>query len=299
MFNFRFLMFDFDSIKIARPNIEYRKSNIENLTSHIEKPPALENYLLTDTITFTKESVLVDYQLARMSRECSLLVRKEVFAGRAKFGIYGDGKEICQVALARAMQAGDFISGYYRDQTIVAAVGDLTWTQYFSQLYGHPDIEFDPHTGGRTMNNHHATRWLDSEGKWLDQTKLYNSIGGISSTAGQMPRAVGVAYASKLYRQLPKLQDVSDKFTRGGKEVCFSTIGDASTSEGMFLESVNAAGVLQIPLVMSVWDDGYGISVPSEFQTTKSSISKALAGYQRNEDGEGLEIFAVKAWDYV
>jgi pyruvate/2-oxoglutarate/acetoin dehydrogenase E1 component/TPP-dependent pyruvate/acetoin dehydrogenase alpha subunit len=258
----------------------------------------LEKELLSE-ITFTKESVLVDYHLARMSRECSMLVRKEVFAGRAKFGIYGDGKEMCQIALARAMQAGDFVSGYYRDQTIVAAVGDLTWTQYFSQLYGHPDIEFDPHTGGRTMNNHHATRWLDAEGKWLDQTKLYNSIGGISSTAGQMPRAVGAAYASKLYRQLPDLQEVSDKFTRGGNEVCFSTIGDASTSEGMFLECINAAGVLQIPLVMSVWDDGYGISVPSEFQTTKSSISKVLAGFQRNEDGEGLEIFAVKAWDYV
>ena len=259
----------------------------------------MENDLLTDAITFTKESVLVDYHLARMSRECSLLVRKEVFAGRAKFGIYGDGKEICQIALARAMHAGDFISGYYRDQTIVAAVGDLTWTQYFSQLYGHPDIEFDPHTGGRTMNNHHATRWLDSEGKWLDQTKLYNSMAGVSSTAGQMPRAVGAAYASKLYRQLTDLHRVSKKFTRGGNEVCFSTIGDASTSEGMFLECVNAAGVLQIPLVMSVWDDGYGISVPSEFQTTKSSISKALVGFQRNEDGEGLEIFAVKGWDYV
>ena len=259
----------------------------------------MENDLLTDTITFTKESVLVDYHLARMSRECSLLVRKEVFAGRAKFGIYGDGKEVCQIALARAMHAGDFISGYYRDQTIVAAVGDLTWTQYFSQLYGHPDIEFDPHTGGRTMNNHHATRWLDSEGKWLDQTKLYNSMAGVSSTAGQMPRAVGAAYASKLYRQLTDLQNVSKKFTREGNEVCFSTIGDASTSEGMFLECVNAAGVLQIPLVMSVWDDGYGISVPSEFQTTKSSISKALAGFQRNGDGEGLEIFAVKGWDYV
>lgn len=259
----------------------------------------MEKELLSETVTFTKESVLVDYQLARMSRECSLLVRKEVFAGRAKFGIYGDGKEMCQIALARAMQAGDFVSGYYRDQTIVAAVGDMTWTQYFSQLYGHPDIKFDPHTGGRTMNNHHATRWLDSEGKWLDQTKLYNSIGGVSSTAGQMPRAIGAAYASKLYRQLSDLQEISEKFTRGGNEVCFSTIGDASTSEGMFLECVNAAGVLQIPLVMSVWDDGYGISVPSKFQTTKSSISKALAGFQRNEDGEGLEIFTVKAWDYV
>ena len=257
----------------------------------------MENTLQSEILTFSKQSVLADYHLARMSRECSLLVRKEVFSGHAKFGIYGDGKEMCQIALARAMQTGDFIAGYYRDQTIVAAVGDMTWTQYFSQLYGHPDIAFDPHTGGRTMNNHHATRWLDSEGNWLNQTKLYNSMAGVSSTAGQMPRAVGAAYASKLYRQSPDLQEVSEKFTRGGNEVCFSTIGDASTSEGMFLETINAAGVLQIPLVMSVWDDGYGISVPSEFQTTKSSISKALAGYQRNEDGAGLEIFTVKGWD--
>lgn len=259
----------------------------------------LENLTLSDSITFTKESVLADYKIARESRECSLLVRKEVFAGRAKFGVYGDGKEVAQIALARAMRAGDFISGYYRDQTIVAAVGDLTWREYFSQLYGHPDKNFDPHTGGRTMNNHHATRWLDENGLWLDQTQLYNSIGGVSSTAGQMPRAIGAAYASKLYRNISDLHEISDKFTRYGNEVCFSTIGDASTSEGMFLESVNAAGVLQIPLVMSVWDDGFGISVSSEYQTTKSSISKALAGYQRNADGEGLQIFVVKAYDYA
>jgi len=294
-----FKAYSFIRVEHQETNIYHLpKSNIGNPSSNIDNP-ALKKELLSDTITFTKESVLVDYELARMSRECSLLVRKEVFAGRAKFGIYGDGKEICQIALARAMHAGDFVSGYYRDQTIVAAVGDMTWTQYFAQLYGHPDIEFDPHMGGRTMNNHHATRWLDAEGKWLDQTKLFNSIGGISSTAGQMPRAVGVAYASKLYRRLTDLQEISNKFTRAGNEVCFSTIGDASTSEGMFLECVNAAGVLQIPLVISVWDDGYGISVPSKFQTTKSSISKALAGFQRNEDGEGLEIFTVKAWDYV
>lgn len=262
-------------------------------------PTVLENAFLSETIVFTKESVLTDYRVARISRECSLLVRKEVFAGRAKFGIYGDGKELCQLALARAMKPGDFISGYYRDQTIVAAVGDLTWTQYFAQLYGHPDIAFDPHTGGRAMINHHATRWLDENGEWVDQTKLYNSVAGVSSTAGQMPRSIGLAYSSKLYRNLPELESISEKFTNNGNEVCFSTIGDASTSEGMFLECVNAAGVLQIPLVMSVWDDGYGISVPSEYQTTKSSISKALAGYQRNEDGAGVEIFTVKAWDYV
>lgn len=259
----------------------------------------MEKELLSETVTFSKENVLADYRVARMSRECSLLVRKEVFAGRAKFGIYGDGKELCQLALARAMRAGDFVSGYYRDQTIVAAVGDMTWTQYFSQLYGHPDVAFDPHTGGRTMNNHHATRWLDTDGQWVDQTKLFNSAGGVSSTAGQMPRAVGLAYSSKLYRNLAELQGNASTFTVNGNEVCFSTIGDASTSEGMFLETVNAAGVLQIPLIMSVWDDGYGISVPSQYQTTKSSISKALAGYQRNEDGAGVEIFTVKAWDYV
>ncbi|MFD1815976.1 alpha-ketoacid dehydrogenase subunit alpha/beta [Pseudarcicella hirudinis] len=248
---------------------------------------------------FSREDVLKDYRLVALSRQCSLLVRKEVFSGRAKFGIYGDGKELCQLALANAMQPGDFISGYYRDQTIVAAVGDMTWREYFSQLYGHPDITFEPHTGGRTMNNHHATRWLDENGKWLDQTKMYNSVAGVSSTAGQMPRAVGIAYASKLYRSIPELKDISQNFTRNGNEVCFATIGDASTSEGMFLECINAAGVLQIPLVMSVWDDGYGISVPSQYQTTKSSISKALAGYQTNEDGAGLEIFTVKAWDYA
>jgi pyruvate/2-oxoglutarate/acetoin dehydrogenase E1 component/TPP-dependent pyruvate/acetoin dehydrogenase alpha subunit len=256
-----------------------------------------ENQLQIDTATFTAENILHDYQLARISRECSMLVRKEVFSGRAKFGIYGDGKELANIALAAAMQKGDFISGYYRDQTIVAALGDLTWVQYFSQLYGHADIAFEPHTGGRTMNNHHSTRWLDADGHWVNQTKLYNSVAGLSSTAGQMPRSVGIAYASKLYRQLPELEHAA-KFSNAGNEVCFTTIGDASTSEGMFLESVNAAGVLQIPLVMSVWDDGYGISVSSEYQTTKSSISKALAGFQRNEDGNGLEIFTVKGWDY-
>lgn len=260
----------------------------------------LENELLSETIIFKKESVIEDYRLARISRECSLLVRKEVFAGRAKFGIYGDGKELAQIALARAMKAGDFISGYYRDQTIVAAVGDLTWQQYFAQLYGHPDKAHDPHTGGRTMNNHHATQWLDANGHWVDQTKLFNSVAGISSTAGQVPRAIGIAYASKLYRNVPELQgEIADKFSKQGNEVCFSTIGDASTSEGMFLECINAAGVLQIPLVMAVWDDGYGISVPTQYQTTKHSISKALAGYQRTEDEAGLEIIAVKAYDYV
>jgi pyruvate/2-oxoglutarate/acetoin dehydrogenase E1 component/TPP-dependent pyruvate/acetoin dehydrogenase alpha subunit len=249
-------------------------------------------------LTFDPKKILEDYQLAVTSRQCSLLVRKEVFTGRAKFGIYGDGKELCQIALARSMQTGDYISGYYRDQTIGVAVGDLTWPQYFAQLYGHPDINFDPHSGGRQMNNHHATRWLDEHGEWKDQTSRINSVAGISSTAAQTPRALGIAYASKLYRERPDLTEHATLFSKGGQEVCYTTIGDASTSEGMYFECINAAGVLQVPIIFSVWDDGYGISVPIEFQTTKSSISKALAGFQRNEDGKGLEIIEVKAWDY-
>jgi len=248
--------------------------------------------------TFDAAKVLDDYRLAAISRQCSLIVRKEVFSGRAKFGIYGDGKEVCQIALARSMQEGDYISGYYRDQTIGVAIGDLTWPQYFAQLYGHPDIQFDPHSGGRQMNNHHATRWLDDQGEWIDQTNRMNSVAGISSTAGQTPRALGIAYASKLYRERPDLAEYATLFSKGGREICYTTIGDASTSEGMYFECINAAGVLQVPIIFSVWDDGYGISVPIEFQTTKSSISKALAGFQRNEDGKGLEIFQVKAWDY-
>jgi len=248
--------------------------------------------------TFDAAKVLEDYRLAAISRQCSLIVRKEVFSGRAKFGIYGDGKEVCQIALARSMQEGDYISGYYRDQTIGVAIGDLTWPQYFAQLYGHPDIQFDPHSGGRQMNNHHATRWLDDQGEWIDQTNRMNSVAGISSTAGQTPRALGIAYASKLYRERPDLAEYATLFSKGGREICYTTIGDASTSEGMYFECINAAGVLQVPIIFSVWDDGYGISVPIEFQTTKSSISKALAGFQRKEDGKGLEIIQVKAWDY-
>ena len=249
-------------------------------------------------IVFDPKKVLEDYRLAVLSRQCSLLVRKEVFSGRAKFGIYGDGKELCQIALANSMRLGDYFSGYYRDQTVAAANGDMTWPQYFAQLYGHPDIQFDPHSGGRQMNNHHATRLLDASGDWLDQTNQFNSIAGVSSTGGQIPKSLGIAYASKLYQDNIHLTPYKSGFSKDGKEVCFTTIGDASTSEGMFLEGINAAGVLQIPVVFSVWDDGYGISVPIEYQTTKSSISEALAGYQRTNDKKGLEIIQVKAWDY-
>lgn len=249
-------------------------------------------------LKFDAEKVLEDYQIALLSRECSLLVRKEVFAGRAKFGIYGDGKELCQIALARHIQKGDYFSGYYRDQTVGVVVGDLTWPQYFAQLYGHPDIQFEPHSGGRQMINHHATRLLDANGDWKNQVDQVNSIAGLSSTAGQIPRTMGIGYASKYYRQNSGLEPLKGKFFNSGRELGFCNIGDASTSEGMFLESINAAGVLQIPVIFSVWDDGFGISVPLKYQTVKESISKALAGYQRTDSQSGLEILEVKAWDY-
>ncbi len=218
--------------------------------------------------------------------------------GRAKFGIFGDGKELAQLAAARAFDRGDFRSGYYRDQTFVAALGELRWSEFFAQLYAHTDLAADPNTAGRSMNGHFATRWLDDQGQWRNQTELYNSVCDIAPTAGQLPRAIGLAYASKLFRNNHALDGMTN-FSRQGNEIVFGTIGDASTSQGMFWESMNAAGVLQIPLLMSVWDDGYGISVPVEYQTTKGSISKALAGFQRDTYDKGFEIFTVKGWDYV
>lgn len=256
---------------------------------------------LNDSLTgpgiLTKESITDDYRLACESRYVSLLGRKDTMGGRSKFGIFGDGKEVAQIALSRAFRLGDFRSGYYRDQTIEAALGNLSWQQIFSQMYAHADLAHEPNTGGRSMNGHFSTRWLDDQGKWLDQTKLYNSVCDISSTAGQIPRSVGLAYASKLYKANSALHNLN-KFSKQGNEIVFATIGDASTSQGMFWEAINAAGVLQIPLLTSIWDDGYGISVPLEYQTTKSSISKALAGFQRNEDEQGVEIMVVKGWDY-
>ncbi len=264
----------------------------------------METDLFLNDVTFLldRETVLEDYRIAWESRHCSLLVRKEVFMGKAKFGIYGDGKEVPQLAMARAFRKGDVRSGYYRDQTFVAAVGELNWQEYFAQLYGHTDATFDPNSGGRTMNGHYATRWVDDNGLWRNQLEFKNSAGDISPTAGQIPRAVGLGYASKLYRHLPELKERFNdygKFSNNGNEVCFATIGDASTAQGMFFEAVNAVGVLQIPVIFSIWDDGYGISVPVEYQTTKSSISKALAGFQRTDDEPGFEIFVVKASDYV
>lgn len=242
-------------------------------------------------------AVLADYRLAVASREASLIGRKEVFMGKAKFGIFGDGKEIAQIAMAKVFQPGDFRSGYYRDQTFMLAIGELTLRQYFAQLYAHLDVEADPMSAGRLMNGHFATRMLHPDGTWKDLSKEKNSSADISPTASQMPRLVGLAYASKLFRNNPDLASFTT-LSQHGNEIAFGTIGNASTSEGMFFEAINAAGVLQVPMLTAVWDDGYGISVPAEYQTTKGSISKILAGFQRTKTEKGMEILTVRGWDY-
>jgi pyruvate/2-oxoglutarate/acetoin dehydrogenase E1 component/TPP-dependent pyruvate/acetoin dehydrogenase alpha subunit len=251
-----------------------------------------------DFVKFQQE-VLSDYKLACLSREASLLGRKEVLTGKAKFGIFGDGKELAQIALAKHFQNGDFRSGYYRDQTWMMAMGELSVQAYFSGLYAHTDVSLEPQSAGRQMGGHFATRNLDASGQWKNLMEQKNSSADISPTAGQMPRLLGLALASKMYRNNPDLQTKEfEGFSLNGNEVAFGSIGDASTSEGPFWETMNAAGVLQVPMVMSVWDDGYGISVPRELQTTKNSISEALAGFQRTEDTQGFEIFRTKGWDY-
>ena len=243
------------------------------------------------------KEILSDYRLAVESREASLIGRKEVFMGKAKFGIFGDGKEIAQIAMSKVFRKGDFRAGYYRDQTFMFAIGELTVQQYFAQLYAHTSVEADPASAGRLMNGHYATRFLDDAGKLKDLTQLKNSSADISPTAGQMPRLLGLAYASKLFRENPGLHSFTN-LSDNGNEIAFGTIGNASTSEGMFLEAINAAGVLQVPMLTSVWDDDYGISVPQEYHTTKGSISKALAGLQRTATEKGFEIITVNGWDY-
>ena len=241
------------------------------------------------------KSVLKDYWICCVSREASLLGRKEVLTGKAKFGILGDGKEVPQVAMARAFRKGDWRAGYYRDQTLMFALGLSSVEDFFAQLYA--DTANDPFSGGRQMNSHFSTPMVDQKGNWLDQTQSYNISSDISCTAGQMGRAVGLALASKIYRENPEISKDS-LFSQDGNEVCFCTIGDASTSEGVFWEAINAAAVQQIPLAIAVWDDGYGISVPKEFQTTKGSISELLEGFRVNEKGQGIELHTVNGWDY-
>jgi pyruvate/2-oxoglutarate/acetoin dehydrogenase E1 component/TPP-dependent pyruvate/acetoin dehydrogenase alpha subunit len=244
-----------------------------------------------------KSIVIQDYKIAVESRQASLLGRKEVLSGKAKFGIFGDGKEIPQIAMAKAFKVGDWRSGYYRDQTFAFATGIATVKSFFAQLYANPDLEADPASAGRQMNCHFATRSINEDGSWKDLTAMKNCSADIAPTGAQMARLVGLAYASKLYRQNPELAYLKN-FSVQGNEVAFGTIGNASTSEGVFFESINAAGVLQIPMAVSVWDDGYGISVPAKYQTTKEDISEILKGFQRNESQAGYEIYKVRGWDY-
>ena len=244
-----------------------------------------------------KKEVLNDYKIATISRECSLLGRREVLTGKAKFGIFGDGKEVPQLALAKAFQNGDFRSGYYRDQTFMMAIGAMNIEQFFAGLYGHTDINFDPMSAGRQMGGHFATHSLDEKGNWNNLTAQKNSSADISPTAGQMPRLLGLAQASKIFRNVKGLEKHT-QFSNEGNEVAWGTIGNASTSEGLFFETINAAGVLQVPMVMSVWDDEYGISVHARHQTTKENISEILKGFQREEGTNGYEILRVKGWDY-
>lgn len=246
----------------------------------------------------SKKAILDDYYIAQLSREISLLSRREVLTGKAKFGILGDGKEIPQIALAKVFQKGDFRSGYYRDQTLMLALGLTTPSQLFAQLYANPNPEQEPHSAGRQMNSHFATHSLDENGDWRNMMEQYNSSADIAPTAGQMSRAVGLALASKIYRSLSELHSMT-QFTDKGNEVVFVTIGDASTSEGPFWESINALGVMQLPVLISVWDDGYGISVPKKYQTTKESISEVLKGFERTEDKAGFDIYTVEAWNYT
>lgn len=252
----------------------------------------------TQDLQVFREALLADYKLMCVSREASLLGRKEVLTGKAKFGIFGDGKEMAQVALAKVVRAGDWRSGYYRDQTFMMALDLLNIQQYFAALYAHAEIAADPSSGGRQMGGHFATRTLNEDGSWKDLMSDFNSSADISPTGGQMPRLVGLAQASKIFRALPDLAATMTTFTDGGNEIAVGTIGDASTSEGLFWEAMNAACVLEVPLLMSVWDDGYGISVPKKYQTVKESISTALSGFQREEATNGLVIYRVKGWDY-
>lgn len=255
---------------------------------------------LQEKLSFDKfrQQVLRDYSFACESRETSLIGRKEVLTGKAKFGIFGDGKEVAQVAMARFFKPGDYRAGYYRDQTFMFASGLATVEQYFSQLFSDTDINNDPFSAGRQMNAHFATRIVDENGEWLDLANIKNSTSDMAPTASQMPRAVGLATASKHFRNIPELKEFTN-LSNNGNEICFCTIGDASTSEGHFWEAINAVGVMQVPLAVFIWDDGYGISVPTKYQTTKGSISAALKGFQKKPDTNGVDIYQLKGWDYA
>ena len=245
-----------------------------------------------------KKIVINDYRIGYQSRQASLIGRREVLTGKAKFGIFGDGKEVAQLAMAKAFKKGDWRAGYYRDQTFMFATGMSNLMEFFAQLYAYPDVEKDPASAGRQMNCHYATRFVNSDGTWINQTQTMNCSSDISTTGGHMPRLLGLAFASKLYRQNKDLE-FQTNFSIDGNEVAFGTIGNGSTSEGLFFETLNAAGVLQVPMAISVWDDAYAISVPASLQTTKEDISEILKGFQREENTNGYEIFKVRGWDYI
>lgn len=263
-------------------------------------PPTATSIREREALTFEafRSVVLDDYRMACLSREASLTGRKEVLTGKAKFGIFGDGKELPQIAMAKCFRPGDFYSGYYRDQTFAFATGTASVEEFFSQLYSDPDTDHDPHSAGRQMNCHFATRFLNADGSWASLTESLNLAAGLAPTAAQMPKALGLACASKSFRGVPALSDLKH-LSHSGDEVCFCTIGDAATSEGHFWETMNAAAVLQVPLAVFVWDDGYGISVPREYQTVKGSISQALEGFRAEDGTNGIDIHRVKAWDYA
>jgi 2-oxoisovalerate dehydrogenase E1 component len=249
-------------------------------------------------LTFDRDEIVADYTLAYESRQVSIIGRRETLSGRAKFGIFGDGKEIPQIALAKVFRPGDFRAGYYRDQTLLFALGAVTIQEFFAQLFAHADVSADPSSAGRSMNAHFASRLLKDDGSWKKQTDQYNISADLSPTGSQMPRLVGLAYASKLYRELKELGD-SDDFSQGGNEVAFGTIGNASCAEGMFWEAINAVGVLQCPMVLSIWDDGFGISVSNKHQVVKEDVSQLLKGFQRDDGAKnGYDIYTVDAWDY-
>jgi len=245
-----------------------------------------------------KKIVIDDYRIGFESRQASLIGRREVLTGKAKFGIFGDGKEVAQLAMAKAFRMGDWRAGYYRDQTFMFATGMSNLKEFFAQLYAHPDIEKDPASAGRQMNCHYATRYVNTDGTWANQAESLNCAADVSTTGGHMPRLLGLAYASKLYRENKELEYLK-QFSVNGNEVAFGTIGNGATSEGLFFEALNAAGVLQVPMAISVWDDAYAISVPAKLQTTKEDISEILKGFQREQGTNGYEIFKVRGWDYV
>ena len=262
------------------------------------KPTRAKKKIQLKNISLSAEEIIRDYRLAFQSRQASLLGRKEVMGGKAKFGIFGDGKEIALIAMAKAFRKGDFRSGYYRDQTFVFALDMSTIQEFFAQLYAHPDEKAEPFSAGRQMNNHFATRSLNPDGSWKNLTKMYNSSADVSPTGSQMPRLVGLAYASRLYRQLKELKQLK-QFYNNGNEVAFGTIGNATCAEGMFWEAINAIGVLKVPVVMGIWDDDYGISVSNEHQITKENLSELLSGFQRNPASpNGYEIYRVEGWNY-